>query len=126
MNPNVFCGYCLSGRLILCSDEVVTCHPFDVFRREITIKGSFAEMTSFTAAIAALRAGRARTEGIITHRFSLDDYGRALDTLAHDRATHKDIIRSRRGEGEGNQLRHPPTPSRSYWPPVPTRSGPGT
>lgn len=74
------------------ADEVVTFHPFDVFRREITIKGSFAEMTSFGAAIAALRAGRARTEGIITHRFSLDDYGRALDTLAHDRAAHKVVI----------------------------------
>ena len=32
--------------------------PYDMFRREITIKGSFAEMTSFGAAIAALRAGR--------------------------------------------------------------------
>ena len=74
------------------ADEVVTFHPFDVFRREITIKGSFAEMTSFAAAIAALRAGRARTEGIITHRFSLDDYGRALDTLAHDRTAHKVVI----------------------------------
>lgn len=74
------------------ADEVVTFHPFDVFRREITIKGSFAEMTSFAAAIAALRAGRARTEGIITHRFSLDDYGTALDTLAHDRTAHKVVI----------------------------------
>lgn len=74
------------------ADEVVTFHPFDVFRREITIKGSFAEMTSFAAAISALRTGRARTEGIITHRFSLDDYGRALDTLAHDRTAHKVVI----------------------------------
>ena len=64
------------------ADEVVRFHPFDVFRREITIKGSFAEMTSFGAAIAALRSGRARTDGIITHRFSLDDYGKALDALA--------------------------------------------
>ena len=40
-----------------------TFHPFDVFRREITIKGSFAEITSFGAAIAALRTGRARTDG---------------------------------------------------------------
>ena len=53
------------------ADETVSFHPFDVFRREITIKGSFAEMTSFGAAIRALRSGRARTDGIITHRFSL-------------------------------------------------------
>jgi D-arabinitol dehydrogenase (NADP+) len=73
-------------------DEVVTFHPFDVFRREITIKGSFAEMTSFGAAIAALRAGRARTDGIITHRFPLDQYGKALDALANDRTAHKIVL----------------------------------
>jgi D-arabinitol dehydrogenase (NADP+) len=73
-------------------DEVVSFSPFDVFRREITIKGSFAEMTSFGAAIDALRSGRARTDGIITHRFSLDEYGQALETLAHDPDCHKVVI----------------------------------
>jgi D-arabinitol dehydrogenase (NADP+) len=74
------------------ADEVVTFHPFDVFRREITIKGSFAEMTSFGAAIAALRTRRARTDGIITHRFPLDQYGKALDALANDRTAHKIVL----------------------------------
>jgi D-arabinitol dehydrogenase (NADP+) len=74
------------------AEETVSFHPFDVFRREITIKGSFAEMTSFGAAIGALRSGRARTDGIITHRFSLDDYDKALDALAHDRGVHKVVI----------------------------------
>ena len=74
------------------ADEQVRFHPFDVFRREITIKGSFAEMTSFGAAIAALRGGRARTEGIITHRFSLEEYGEALHILANDRTAHKVVI----------------------------------
>lgn len=73
-------------------DELVSFHPFDVFRREITIKGSFAEMTSFGAAIAALRAGRARTDGIITHRFPLDQYGKALEALADDRTAHKVVL----------------------------------
>lgn len=74
------------------AEEVVTFHPFDVFRREITIKGSFAEISSFAAAIAALRGGRAKTDGIITHRFSLDDYGKALDALEHDPSVHKVVI----------------------------------
>jgi D-arabinitol dehydrogenase (NADP+) len=74
------------------ADEVVRFHPFDVFRREITIKGSFAEMTSFGAAIAALRTGRAKTDGIITHRFSLEDYGKALHALTGDRTSHKVVI----------------------------------
>jgi D-arabinitol dehydrogenase (NADP+) len=74
------------------AEEIVTFHPFDVFRREITIKGSFAEITSFAAAIAALRGGRARTEGIITHRFSLEEYGKALDALQNDPSVHKVVI----------------------------------
>lgn len=74
------------------ADEAIAFHPFDMFRREITIKGSFAEMTSFGAAIGALRTGRARTDGIITHRFALDDYGTALDALAADPTAHKVII----------------------------------
>jgi D-arabinitol dehydrogenase (NADP+) len=74
------------------TDDVVRFHPFDVFRREITIKGSFAEITSFAAAIAALRGRRARTDGIITHRFALDDYGKAIDALEHDPAVHKIVI----------------------------------
>jgi D-arabinitol dehydrogenase (NADP+) len=73
-------------------DELIEFSPFDVFRREITIKGSFAEMTSFGAAIDALRGGRVKTDGIITHRFSLDDYGTALETLRNDPAAHKVVI----------------------------------
>jgi D-arabinitol dehydrogenase (NADP+) len=73
-------------------EEIVTFHPFDVFRREITIKGSFAEITSFAAAIAALRGGRVKTDGIITHRFALDDYPKALDALQHNPAVHKIVI----------------------------------
>jgi D-arabinitol dehydrogenase (NADP+) len=74
------------------NEETVKFHPFDVFRREITIKGSFAEITSFGAAIDAMRNGRVRTDGMITHRFGLDDYGKALDALANDPTAHKVVI----------------------------------
>jgi D-arabinitol dehydrogenase (NADP+) len=67
-------------------------HPYDLFRREITIKGSFAEIASFPAAIAALRSGRVRTDGLITHRYGLDDYGRALDDFSNDRSLHKAVV----------------------------------
>jgi D-arabinitol dehydrogenase (NADP+) len=73
-------------------DERLSVSPFELFRREITIKGSYAEMTSFAAAIAALRTGRVRTDGIISHRFPLDDYGKALETLASDPTAHKVLI----------------------------------
>lgn len=70
----------------------VSISPYDVFRRELTIKGSFAEISSFPAAIAALRAGRARTDGLITHRFGLEHYGRALEALRSDRTAHKVVV----------------------------------
>jgi D-arabinitol dehydrogenase (NADP+) len=74
------------------NEDLVRFHPFDVFRREITIKGSFAEITSFAAAIDAMRNGRIRTAGMITHRFGLDDYGKALDALANDPTAHKVVL----------------------------------
>jgi D-arabinitol dehydrogenase (NADP+) len=74
------------------NEDLVRFHPFDVFRREITIKGSFAEITSFAAAIDAMRSGRVRTAGMITHRFGLDDYGKALDALANDPTAHKVVL----------------------------------
>ncbi len=74
------------------NDATITISPYDVFRREVTIKGSFAEITSFPSAIAALRSGRARTDGIITHRFALEDYGKALEALHTDVSVHKIVI----------------------------------
>lgn len=66
--------------------------PYEIFRRELTIKGSFAEIDSFPAALVALRSGRARTDGIITHRFALEQYGDALDAVRGDSSAHKVVI----------------------------------
>ena len=44
------------------------------------------------AAIAALRTGRVRTHGLITHRFALDDFGTALAALTDDPTAHKVVI----------------------------------
>jgi D-arabinitol dehydrogenase (NADP+) len=73
-------------------EDQITIAPHDLFRRELTLRGSYAEMTSFGAAIAALQAGRVATTGLISHRFPLDDYGTALDTLEHDPLAHKIIL----------------------------------
>jgi D-arabinitol dehydrogenase (NADP+) len=73
-------------------DDSISFHPFDVFRREISIIGSFAEITSFGAAIDAMRSGRIRTDGMITHRFGLVDYGAALEAVRSDPTAHKVVI----------------------------------
>jgi D-arabinitol dehydrogenase (NADP+) len=73
-------------------DDTFAIHPYEIFRREITIKGSFAEIASFPAAIAALRSGRVRTDGLITHRYGLEDYGRALEDFTNDATLHKAVV----------------------------------
>ena len=73
-------------------DDRISFSPYDVFRREITVRGSFAEINSFAAAIRALRSGRIRTTGLITHRFTLDQYAEALRTLQTDKSAHKIVI----------------------------------
>ena len=76
-------------------DATFPVRPYDIFRRELTIKGSFAEIASFPAAIAALRSGRVRTDGLITHRYGLDEYGRALDDFSNDKTLHHAVISPR-------------------------------
>lgn len=66
--------------------------PYEMFRRELTIKGSFAQQFSFDRALAALRNGRIDTSDMITHRFSLDQYTEALAAVA-DSSCIKAVIR---------------------------------
>lgn len=65
--------------------------PYAVFRRQLTIKGSFAQAHSFDRALQALRTGRVQTEGIITHRFPLERYADALASL-QDRSCVKAVV----------------------------------
>jgi D-arabinitol dehydrogenase (NADP+) len=55
---------------------------YQVFRRELTIKGSFAQQFSFDRSIAALRGGAVDTSGLITHTFPLADFADALTATA--------------------------------------------
>lgn len=55
---------------------------YDIFRRELTIKGSFAQQFSFDRALSVLRSGRVKTQGMISRRFTLDAYEEALDAVA--------------------------------------------
>lgn len=59
-------------------DATITVKPYEIFRRQITIKGTFSQAYTFERAIRMIRSGRIRTDGLITHRFGLDDYAQAL------------------------------------------------
>lgn len=65
---------------------------YDVFRRELTIKGSFAQQHSFDRALRVLRTGRVDPAGIVTHRFGLEDYAEVLTAVA-DSGVVKAVVR---------------------------------
>ncbi|MFP5282936.1 MAG: zinc-dependent alcohol dehydrogenase family protein [Actinomycetes bacterium] len=65
--------------------------PYEIFRRELTIRGSFAQQFSFDRALAALRSGQVHTEGLISRRFGLAEYGDALAAIS-DSAVVKSVI----------------------------------
>jgi D-arabinitol dehydrogenase (NADP+) len=65
--------------------------PYDIFRRELTLKGSFAQQYSFDRALRLLRGRRVDTSGLITHRFAIEDYEHALAAIA-DSACVKAVI----------------------------------
>ena len=62
-------------------EETVAISPYEIFRRQLTIKGSFAQVDGFERAVALLRSGQVRADGIVTHRFPLEDYGAALSAV---------------------------------------------
>ena len=74
-------------------DERLAVSPYEIFRRELTVKGSFAQAYSFDRALAVLRSGRVQTEGMLTHHFALDDYGDALDAVRSEPSCLKAAVR---------------------------------
>ena len=65
--------------------------PYDIFRRELTIKGSFAQQFSFDRALMALRSGRVDPTGLISRRFDLYAYADALAAVA-DSSVVKSVL----------------------------------
>jgi D-arabinitol dehydrogenase (NADP+) len=60
----------------------VSLSPYDIFARELTIKGSFAQTHCFDRALLNLRTGRVRTNGIVSDVVPLERFGDALAAVA--------------------------------------------
>jgi D-arabinitol dehydrogenase (NADP+) len=71
----------------------VSWSPYEIFRRQLTIKGSFAQVNCFNESLAMLRSGRIRHEGLITHTFPLSRYGDALAAVASDPTCLKAVVK---------------------------------
>jgi len=77
-------------------DAYARLSPYEVFKRELTIKGSFAQAHCLGRALLALRSGRIQTEGIVTDIVGFDDFGRALSNLK-DSSQIKTVVDPRLG-----------------------------
>ncbi len=66
--------------------------PYEIFRRQLTVKGSFAQVNCFDRSLAMLRSRRVRGDGLITHRFDLPGYGDALEALRSDPTCLKAVV----------------------------------
>jgi len=63
------------------ADATATFNPFKVYNDEIKIIGSMAVLHSFERALTLLAKGVIDSEAMITNRFKLDEYSKAIDTF---------------------------------------------
>lgn len=77
-------------------DATASLRPYDIFSRELTIKGSFAQAFTMQRSMVALRSGAIKTDGIVTDIVGFDDFSRALTNLK-DSSQIKTVFEPTRG-----------------------------
>lgn len=66
--------------------------PFAIYRREVTVVGSFSLNFEMPQAIALLRSGRIEVATLTTHRLSLEGYGDALRLMREASALKVQLV----------------------------------
>jgi 2-desacetyl-2-hydroxyethyl bacteriochlorophyllide A dehydrogenase len=65
-------------------DARATFVPYDVFRKDMSIIGSFAVSRTFQESIALIQGGAVRVEPLVSHQLPLDDFAKGLELAEHD------------------------------------------
>lgn len=73
-------------------DATVNFSPFTIYRREITVVGSFSLGNEMPQAIALLRSGRVQVEPLTTHQLGLDGFGEALKLMRSGESLKVQIV----------------------------------
>lgn len=63
--------------------------PFEIFRKDLTIVGSFALSKTFPESLALIRGGAIQVEPLVSHRVPLTEFERALQVAREDPARMK-------------------------------------
>ncbi len=68
----------------VCPPDSTACfNPYQVFRKDLSIIGSFAVCRTFQESIALIQSGAVRVEPLISHRLPLEQFAEALDVAEH-------------------------------------------
>ncbi len=59
-------------------DERIQLSPYDVFRRQLTVLGSFSQAHTFARATQLVNAGVVKVKELVSHTFPLEGWGEAL------------------------------------------------
>ena len=70
----------------------ISLSPYEIFEKELKIIGSFAQTHCFDRAVKYLEKGIIKVAPLITHKFSLDDYSKALEIVMSGKENIKVII----------------------------------
>jgi 2-desacetyl-2-hydroxyethyl bacteriochlorophyllide A dehydrogenase len=58
---------------------IASIHPYDIFRREITIRGTYTNPHTMERSIALLASGQIPWQEVISHQFGLDEFDAAWE-----------------------------------------------
>jgi D-arabinitol dehydrogenase (NADP+) len=72
--------------------DKISISPYEIFANEYKIIGSFAQTHCFDRAINALETGMVRVKELVSHRFSLSEYEKGLETVMNGKESLKVLI----------------------------------
>ena len=73
-------------------DDRISISPYEVFSKELKIIGSFAQTHCYDRALKYLENNIVKVDKLITHKFSLDEYKKGLETVMDGKGSIKVII----------------------------------
>jgi len=73
--------------------EEISISPYQIYQKEITIKGSFVNPYTTEKAIRLLEEKKVNLKKLITHRFSLEDFDKAIEIYEKDKERIKIVIK---------------------------------
>jgi 2-desacetyl-2-hydroxyethyl bacteriochlorophyllide A dehydrogenase len=77
---------------VCAKDDTIKLSPFDVYKNDWTILGSFALCYTFDPAVRLLEGGVLDVEPLVSHRLPLDDFPAALEMLRRGEGVKLQII----------------------------------